>query len=407
MASEGSSTGVPITGHHPTRIRTVDLPGPDSVIWRYAGLWHLVIISTLRNLVLEVAHPIVGLGVLEHSRYHEDPWKRLNHTFKSYQRYVYGSPHDTLAEARELRRIHGAIHGVDDHGHPYHALDPEAYFWVHATLFESILHWHEFVGAPLDDSEMGQAYDEWRSLGVVLGIREDHMPPDLDSFRRYFDDLVEERLEDNPVVRDLLGPGVTGVPCPIPLVPPVLWRLLWPPLAFAYLRATVTLLPPAFRRRLGLEPSWLESTATQVLARALHLGSGLLPRRLRYLPKASAALLAGSHHRPVSTPGLLARLIDRVPREPLAEDAEAYLAVVEAVLHSSMPRVGAVATLRVVVDELGLDPDEMRALHGDYLAALTKAAVEDGTMTNAERNHLDAVARILEEIEGLPPAATA
>jgi hypothetical protein len=225
------------------------------------------------------------------------------------------------------------------------------------------------------------------------------MPADVDSFRRYFDEVVRNQLEDNAVVRDLLGPAVLNLPAPTPVIPEPLWRALWLPVAYAYTRATVALLPEAYAARLGLSPSRLQSWGTQFVARAMHVGSGLLPTGLRYLPKAAVAVLVGRHHRPVEPPHLLAQIIDRVPREPIAEDAEAYLAMVEAVLHSRMVTDAEVETLCVVISELGLEPAQVRQLHRDYLAALTKVAVDDGTMTNTERDALDAVAGLLEQVE--------
>ena len=384
---------------HPTRLRTSDLPGPDSATWKYAGLWHVMLLGTLRNLVLEVAFPTVAQGVADHSHYHEDPWGRLNHTFKSYQRYVYGSPHDTLAEARELRRIHGAVHGVGDDGRPYHALDPVAYFWVHATLFASLADFYEAAGRPLPDDELERVYGEWRALGVVLGIRADHMPPDAAAFRRYFDGVVEGQLGDNPVVRDLLGPAVLTLPSPTALIPEPVWRVAWFPVSRLYLHATVALLPRPFTERLGIAPGPLQVRATQAFARALDVGTSLLPRPLRYLPRASAAIRSGQHHHPRRPTHVLARLIDRVPREPLPEDAEAYLAILETVLHSHALTVAEVATLGEVVAELGLSPDTVHDLHRDYLAALMKAAVEDGTLSNTDREHLDSVATLFDLVE--------
>ncbi|MEV4673812.1 MULTISPECIES: oxygenase MpaB family protein [Actinomadura] len=43
------------------------------------------------------------------------------------------------AETDRLREIHKGIKGVDAAGRRYHPLNPEAYLWVHATLYHGMV----------------------------------------------------------------------------------------------------------------------------------------------------------------------------------------------------------------------------------------------------------------------------
>ena len=47
-------------------------------------------------------------------------------------------------------------------------------------------------------------YDETRELGRRFGLRDRDMPESLPAFREWYADIVENRLEDNPTVRDFL-----------------------------------------------------------------------------------------------------------------------------------------------------------------------------------------------------------
>lgn len=64
-------------------------PGADSVTWRRFGhLSGLFLAGT--GLLLQVAHPVVGAGVLQHSEFKARPWRRAVRTHLSTMRFIYG-----------------------------------------------------------------------------------------------------------------------------------------------------------------------------------------------------------------------------------------------------------------------------------------------------------------------------
>src|SRR5437763_9032721 len=101
--------------------------------WKYFGDFRDALLAG-QVLVLQVAHPVVAAGVRDHSGYRDDPWTRLMRTTASLSVYIYGGPVAARYEADRLRTLHRRFHGVDEAGRRYHALDPHAYAWVHATL---------------------------------------------------------------------------------------------------------------------------------------------------------------------------------------------------------------------------------------------------------------------------------
>ena len=61
---------------------------------------------------------------------------------------VYGGPENAVSTGRAMRAMHQRIKGIASDGRHYHALEPEAYAWVHATLAETIAGSHARFGRP-------------------------------------------------------------------------------------------------------------------------------------------------------------------------------------------------------------------------------------------------------------------
>ena len=150
-----------------------------------------------RALILQVAHPVVAAGVEQHSDYESAPWQRLTGTLDLYLSVIYGGRRETNAEAgSRLREMHQPIKGVDADGNRYHALEPGAFHWVHATLVQSMVEMNERFGTPMTLIERELFYEEMCEVGKLYGLRERDMPPDWQSFETYFDEMVETELRD-------------------------------------------------------------------------------------------------------------------------------------------------------------------------------------------------------------------
>ena len=157
-------------------------PHPGTITWRRAGDAR-VLIAAGYALLLQVAHPTVGAGVSEHSQFQRDPWGRLLRTLDYACTIVYGGPQAAGEMGRRIRSFHTQIKGTRPDGQRYHALEPGAYAWVHATLAEGIFAAHERFGRPFTEGQRQELWSEWRSLGRLLGIRDGDLPPDWRGFR--------------------------------------------------------------------------------------------------------------------------------------------------------------------------------------------------------------------------------
>lgn len=271
--------------------------GPDSLAWRITGDRRLLLAGGAA-LVLQVAHPAVGAGVDQHSDFLADPWKRLDDTLQAALRYVFGGQR-ALDEGRRLRELHKDIQGVDFNGAKYHALTPETYFWVHATLFYAVVRVNRTFDYRLTEPQRARLYSEWRQLGGVLGIPDRVMPADLAEFDAYFADMVAHRLSGNATVRqvlDSLSLREIGPP-PLWYVPNVVWAPARPLGRTVLQLGTVGLLPPELRDRLDLRWSERDERRLRAMATALRAAAPLAPAKLRHYQIAYEAKRAAGYRR--------------------------------------------------------------------------------------------------------------
>jgi uncharacterized protein (DUF2236 family) len=252
--------------------------GPESVVWRYASDARGLITGAGFALLLQVAHPTVAAGVREHSDFERDPWGRLWRTLDFLNLLIYAGPDAAARTGRTLRELHRPIRGVAPDGRRYHALEPEAYAWVHATLCEAIVGSHRLFGRRLRPDEEERFYAEWRALGRLVGVRDRDLPTNWGGFRRYVDRVVDTRLEDNDVVQAVIR--TLRRPTPPPLVaalPPAVWRVLRFPSARCSELATIALLPPDLRARFGLRLGRREARELRAFAALSRAATPLLP----------------------------------------------------------------------------------------------------------------------------------
>jgi uncharacterized protein (DUF2236 family) len=273
-----STTSDPILPPADEAVRLV--PPRGSITWRRAGDARLMV-GAGYALLLQVSHPVVGAGVSEHSNFREDPWGRLLRTLDYTNTMVFGEPEDAVRMGRGIREMHKRIKGVDRHGNRYHALEPEAYAWVHATLAEAIVNGHSRFGRPMSRAEVEAFYAEWLGMGRLLGVRERDLPADWYGFREYFDRMVAERLEHNETVRDVLDALKEPARPPALPLPDGAWRAARFPAARLTALATIGMLPPVLRERFGLEWSRAQETQLRALGVASRAATPVMPASLR------------------------------------------------------------------------------------------------------------------------------
>jgi uncharacterized protein (DUF2236 family) len=232
-------------------------------------------------LILQVAHPTVAAGVREHSNFQQDPWGRLLRTLDHTNLLLYGGPEAARATGERLREMHKRIKGVAPDGRRYHALEPEAYAWVHATLAWVIVDAHRVFGRRMRPDQAERFYAEWRDLGGLLRVRERDLPPTWEAFSRYVDRMVDERLEDSDVVQTVLHTLTAPSGPPAPWLPEAAWKVLRLPAARTLELATVALLPDTLRSRVGLHLGERDRVELRLLSAVSRRATPVMPAALR------------------------------------------------------------------------------------------------------------------------------
>lgn len=271
-----------------TEIARDDRPalGPDAISTRVFGDVRMLAVA-VRALLLQVAHPVVGAGVTQHSDFAADPWGRLVRTLDAVTPVVYGTEARAAAVGERLRVSHRGIIGTDEAGRRYTALDPEAYHWVHATLFDAALTGAKVFGPRIRPDEMPQLYDEYLLGGRRLGVSPEVMPPDFASWERYRRTMIAEVLEPTAAAREVLA--VLRRPVPPPVLPDALepiWPLAWAPLGHVARVSATALCPAPLRDRLGLRLRPRHRAEMALLGGAVRAAFAALPAEQRLLPQA-------------------------------------------------------------------------------------------------------------------------
>ena len=203
--------------------------GPQSLVWRYFGDNRMYLIgprpAVLQNMLAEL-----GQGVLDHSVFFSDTAARLKRSLPPIFNTVYCSDDDN--PGTEVRDFHTGIKGTmpSQYGKAerYHALDPDTYFWAHATFVDQVLYFADTFVKRLTQAEKEQVYLESKTWYRRYGVSDRPMPANYAEFERYWEHMIDEILLAHPTAKYGVGYVTNGFPCPKG-VSPMLWRIR-PPL---------------------------------------------------------------------------------------------------------------------------------------------------------------------------------
>ena len=227
-------------------------------------------------LLLQVAHPLVGAGVAEHSDFRRDPFGRLVRTLNTTLAIVFGTMPQARAGLARIDRRHVRVRGATPEGRAYDARDPQLVVWVQATLVLTSLRLYELVMGRLSDAERESYWAEARFFASQLGATAASLPETYADLLRYEREMLASTVvpDANAVVvaRDILRP-LRWMPAP----------LYWMSEAF-----TTGLLPPSIRLSFGLSWRTRERLWFRFVIVALRDMVPLLPARIRYVPQARA-----------------------------------------------------------------------------------------------------------------------
>jgi uncharacterized protein (DUF2236 family) len=262
--------------------------GPDSLTWRLFADHRMALLGP-RAAVLQNMLPSLGQGVEDHSVWFAETLARLARSIPPIFRTVYGA--DPVETGHQVRDFHTHIKGKLPDGRPYSALNPDTYYWAHATFVEHMVTAAETFIRPLSLAEKDQIIAESVTWFARYGVSARSVPRTWAEFEAYWEDALAHRLVRHRTAAYGVGYTTKGWPRPRQ-IPALVWAAVKRPVNAASTFLTIGGMPE--RGRQILELPWGDRQERRYRrfaagVRALDPVVGRLPRRWTMHPIAARA----------------------------------------------------------------------------------------------------------------------
>jgi uncharacterized protein (DUF2236 family) len=246
------------------------------------GLMGVALLAGPANVIMQLAQPGVGYGVLESrvesGRVDRHPIKRARTTFTYLAVATTGSDEQKAAFRRAVNGAHAQVYSTDESPVKYHAFDKDLQLWVGACLYKGAVDVYRMFVGEMDEETAERHYREGMALGTTLQVPEDMWPADRAAFDRYWQDSMD-KVHIDDTVREYLYPiaasRVHGVKLPGPLQR---WS------ESVALLITTGFLPQRFREEMRLPWDAGKQRRFDRLIAVLRRVNHLMPRFIRQFP---------------------------------------------------------------------------------------------------------------------------
>jgi len=253
-------------------------PRGESVLRRVQGERSVGLMYGQRALLIGALDARNYVGTQNHTRYRDQPFKRLVATAKMFETVFFG----TRAEADRVLAVVGRMHGEVEGelgadaggftpGTPYSAFDPELMLWTVAVAADSSARFYELLVREMEPAELDAFWRDWIRFAELFGMPREAAPADWAGFREWFDGRIAG--EEMGLTEDarLVGRGV-AFRIPVP-------RIEAPAMEVHNLLLLGSL-PPRVRELYGLPWDIGREVAFRAATRAIRASRPLSPRSL-------------------------------------------------------------------------------------------------------------------------------
>ena len=273
---------------------------PQSLLWKYFGDRRSLLLVG-RAGTTENMYPQLGQAVSDHSVIFTNLLARVQRSVPRIMQAVYGdSPAKTGLQIRNFHKpLNGTMtDGSKFHGQAYVGLDPETFYWAHATFLDVVYVTCERFIRPLSDAEKEQLFQESREWYSLYGVDPTGTPETYQQFVQYWDRVVADDLVGHTkVAQYTVGYITKGISRAFPRPaagPKPLWDKVFAPMIdtlAAFLGAGG--LDSALRDKLGIAWSGAQERRYSRFCAAVRavgpVWERLAPLKWRYDPAAVAA----------------------------------------------------------------------------------------------------------------------
>jgi len=260
--------------------------GPESLTWKLFGDWRGLLqgpwAGSMQNM-----HPQLGAAVQDHSIFFTERIPRLLRSLYPIGGVVFDGDR-APATGAEVRDYHVPIKGVDDQGRRYSALNPDVFYWAHATFFMGTILTAERFGDGLTEADKRQLFDEHITWYAMYGMSMRPVPGSWEEFCVYWDRMCREVLENTWAARAVLDLSTMPKPPTAQWIPDWLWSLYLKVTGPFAVWLTVGLYDEPVRELMGYGWSARDERLHFLFGRAVNVVFKFLPRRRRMHPRARA-----------------------------------------------------------------------------------------------------------------------
>lgn len=229
---------------------------PDSMHWKVYKNPVAMAVGGVCAVLLEFADARIRSGVWDHSIYKQDPIGRSKRTGIAAMVGVYGPKRAAERVIQGVTNMHARVNGNTPKGEAYRALDVELLDWVSATAAYGFLTAYDTFCERVSEADKALYYAEAAPGAKLYGVQKS--PMSTADFFEMMNRLVD-RFEPHPINEEFLDIIMSGQAAPD--TPKYLSR--------AMARASVSLLPPVVRGKLGLGPKYNFSAVDRLVVKTL------------------------------------------------------------------------------------------------------------------------------------------
>ncbi|HEX7322913.1 MAG TPA: oxygenase MpaB family protein [Mycobacterium sp.] len=247
------------------------------------GLFGVSLIAGSANVIMQLARPGVGYGVLESrvesGRADIHPFKRARTTIGYLAVVALGTDEEIETFSKAIDGAHRQVRSTSDSPVKYNPFDPELQLWVAACLYKGSVDLSRMFYGELDDEEAERHYQEAKIFGTALQMPPEMWPADRAAFDKYWQEQLETNIHIDGPVRDYLyniaAVRMRGVTLPGPL-----HKLVERPMLFV----TTGFLPQRFRDEMRLDWGDRRQQLFDAVIVTLRVANKLTPKPLRQFP---------------------------------------------------------------------------------------------------------------------------
>ena len=244
------------------------------------GLMGVALLAGPANVIMELARPGVGYGVMESrvesGRADRHPIKRARTTFTYLAVATRGSEEQKKAYRRAVNKSHAQVYSTPDSPVRYNAFDKDLQLWVAACLYKGGVDIARVFIGEMDDETADWHYRESMALATTLQVPAGMWPADRAAFDRYWQESLD-KVHIDDTIREYLYPfavsRVRGVRLPGQQA-----------IERFNLLITTGFLPQRFREEMQLEWNADKQRKFDRLMAVIRFFNNLTPRFLREFP---------------------------------------------------------------------------------------------------------------------------